>query len=284
MALLRARFKFNPGRHGAPLDRLGEFTAQAEKFLRSLAADAGVSAQKGDWLAVNFTNSSVEFTAKYAKDLSEEIAAKSGRAVEAIAGDDPMSAYNSGLVSVTTLAEFSKLSTAMQQDEYFQIGVLDQEAPANEQSDEDTEPRKWEDVSYTKLTNIRRVLELPLVTYGSVQGVIEAWHLASSRGPFFTMRELSTGDRIRCDYSTALRGKVHVATQQEGAVVHVYGKMSWERPTNSIISLVVEDIEVATPLTPSEFDSVFGSMPEFTGEMTTADYIEWLRGNGDDET
>jgi hypothetical protein len=275
MALLRARFKFNPGRHGAPLDRLGEFTAQAEKFLRSMAADVGVSPKKGDWLALNFKNSSVEFTAEYAKSLSDELAMKGQMAIDAVASESPMEAYNSGLVSVGTLAEFSKLSKSMQQDEYFQIGVL--------RSDEETEPSKWEDVSYTKLTNIRRLLELPLTTHGSVQGVIEVWHFSSSDGPFFVLRELGTGARVHCNYKAEIRRKIHVATQRENAVIHAYGRMDWERATNAIIKMDVDDVEEATPLTSGEFDSLFGSVPDFTGDMGTSDYLDWLRGDGDDQ-
>jgi hypothetical protein len=59
----------------------------------------------------------------------------------------------------------------------------------------------------------------------------------------------------------------------------VYGDIEWDRATNTIIEIDAKGLDLAEPITEVEFNRLFGSMPGFTGTMSTADYIEWLRGD-----
>ena len=124
------------------------------------------------------------------------------------------------------------------------------------------------------------ILELrPPVTHGSVQGTIHAWHTGARPG-FFQVRDLSSGDLVRCVYKARLYHSVHKATSSPKNVVHVYGSISWDRATNGIVEISVDDIELAQPLSKDQFDRLFGSAPRLTGEMSTYGYIDWLRGDG----
>jgi hypothetical protein len=62
-------------------------------------------------------------------------------------------------------------------------------------------------------------------------------------------------------------------------VIHVYGDIEWDRATNTIIEIDAKGLDLAEPITEVEFNRLFGSMPAFTGTMSTADYIEWLHGD-----
>ena len=64
MAHVKIRLVVNKGRHGAPLQKLGKISEQLEKFLRTLAADCNIETRPGEWVAANFTNSSVEYDAE----------------------------------------------------------------------------------------------------------------------------------------------------------------------------------------------------------------------------
>lgn len=270
MARLRVRFRFNPGRTGAPMDKLGDFASQTERFLRSLARDLGVPAKKGGWLALEFTNDSVAFDGQLSEAVPAAVVARGNEALELITGDDPIAACDKGLIDYTTAAEFSKVGLVLDADERFLIGVY-----------ENGESPQWREVTYAHAAELRRLLSAPIVAYGSAQGVMHAWH-SGATPPFFQLRELATGDLVRCEYPPQLHAKVLRAHEQlEKTVVHVYGRIRWDRTKNHILEIVADDIELTQPLTDIEFHRLFGSMPEFTGEMTTDEYVDWIRGSDD---
>lgn len=271
MARLKIRIRFNPGRTGAPMDRLGEFTSQTEKFLRSLAADLGVDAKKGLWLASQFSNESVGFDSEFADAMRDAEAVKGIEALEVILGENTLAAIERGLVSYGTVAEFSRIGKALAPDDYFLMGVY-------HASEVDAPDLKR--VTYKKTAELRQLLEMPISSSGTIQGVMHSWHQGATE-PFFNVRELSTGNLVRCEYAPDKYAKIHLATKEQDTVVLVYGDMEWDRATNQIVTLQVTDIEAVKPLLPAEFETMVGSAPNFTGAMTTAEYISWIRGDED---
>lgn len=271
MARLKLRIRFNPGRTGAPMDRLGEFATQTEKFLRSLAADLGVVSKKGHWLATNFGNESVGFDSEFADALQEAEAIKGVEALELILGEHTLSAIERGIVSYGTIAEFSRIGKSLSPDDHFMIGVY----PSAEADGPD-----WKKVTYRKTAELRQILDMPYRTTGSVQGLFHSWHQGAEE-PFFNVRELSTGNLIHCEYAPDLYSKIHTATELKDTVVLVSGDIRWDRATNLIVTLSTTDIEAVKPLLPHEFETLSGSAPQFTGAMTTDEYISWIRGDED---
>lgn len=270
MAVLKVRLRFNPGRAGSPMDKLGEFASQAERFLRSLAADLGVDAKKGRWLAHTFTNDSVAFDGEYSEPVDDAIFAKGDQALTMISSDDPFVAHNDGVLTQKTLSEFARLGSVLDPDEHFFIGIY--------KSNDLDNPKEWRPVSYRKAAEIRRILEAPLVTTGAMQGVIYAWHSGASP-KFFHLREMSTGALVRCEYDDALHSRVHAATKRTNTVAFVHGLIHWDQVSNGATLVKVSDIEVAEPLSDAEFNGIFGSDPNFTGDLDTDDYISWMRGD-----
>lgn len=269
MARLKLRIRFNPGRTGAPMDRLGEFATQTEKFLRSLTADLGVAAKKGHWLATNFGNESVGFDTEFADALQDAEAIKGIEALELILGENTLTAIERGIVSYGTVAEFSRIGKSLSADDHFMIGIY--------KSPEADEP-DWKKVTYRKTAELRQLLEAPYNSVGSVQGLFHSWHQGADK-PFFNVRELSTGELIRCEYGSEMYPKVHKATENENTVVLVYGNIEWDRATNLVVTMEVTDIEAVKPLLPHEFETMAGSAPNYTGAMTTSEYISWIRGD-----
>lgn len=271
MSRLKLRIRFNPGRTGAPLDRLGEFTAQVERFLRSLATDLGVQSKKGLWLASQFSNESVGFDSEFAEAIREAQAVTGIEALETILGENTLAAIERGLVSYGTVAEFSRIGKALAPDDYFLMGVYGVSG---------VDAPDLKKVTYKKTAELRQLLEAPYITAGSVQGIVHSWHQGAEE-PFFNIRELSTGELIRCDYSDEIYAKIHAATKEKNTVVIVYGQMEWDRATNLVIALHLTDIEAIKPLRPHEFETMAGIAPNFTGAMTTGEYISWVRGDED---
>jgi hypothetical protein len=203
MARLRVRLRFNPGRVGSPMDKLGEFASQTEKFLRSLANDLGLQVAKGEWLAHNFSNDSVAFDGELATSVPDVIAARGREALDAITGDSPLDACNKGLVDYTTMAEFAKIGQIMDPDENFCAGLY---------ADGEIQPSNWRQINYRQTSSIRQLLDAPLISHGSVQGTIHAWH-TGARPMFFQLRALSTGNLVHCEHGANLYDRVHEATR-----------------------------------------------------------------------
>ena len=265
MTQLRFRFRFNPGRTGAPLDKLGEFAVQTEKFLRSLARDLDLPMEKGKWLAVNFTNESVAFDSEFAEAVPEAAAVRGRKALQLLTGDTPLEACNRKIIEFRTAAEFAQIGQILDADEQFLVGIYETVAKP-----------EWHPVTYQKVAEMRKQLSTPIISYGSVQGIIHNWTMGADQ-PFLQLRDLASGDLVRCNYRQELRDRIVAAAERERSVIHVYGKIRWDRIRDKILDITAGDIEVTNPLSAHAFDKLFGSMPGFTGGMNTADYIEWFR-------
>lgn len=272
MSHLRLRLRFNPGREGTPLDKLGDFATQAEKFLRSFANDLGVSVQKGEWLAKDFRNESTSWDTLYVQPVDEEISKAGASLMDALTGADPVSACSAGAFSYSTLLEFSKIGKGMDPDEVYYIGVYP--------SDAAQEPN-WREVSYRKVADIRRFLETPHVIYGAIQGFMHAW-FPGAAPPFMHLRPLDGGELVRCICTPEQYKTVHEATKIPHTVLIVYGDVAWDRGTQTIQFVTVKDIEATRSLSPDEFDALFGSMPNATGQLSTDEYLDMIRGSEED--
>lgn len=273
MSHLKLRLRFNPGREGTPLDKLGDFATQAEKFLRAFAADLGVSVRKGEWLAKEFRNESTSWDTLYVHPVEDEITRAGVKALDALTGPDPYGACGAGTFSYTTLLEFSKIGKGMDPDEVYYIGMYE---------DDSAEQPLWREVSYRKVAEIRKFLETPHVIYGAVQGLLHAWFPGASP-PFMQLRPLDGGDLIRCICTAQQYQKVHEATKVANTVLMVYGDVAWDRGTQTIQQVEVMDIEATHPLALEQFDQLFGSMPNATGDLSSGQYIDQLRGLEDGE-
>jgi hypothetical protein len=271
MGRLRVRFVFNPGRVGSPMDKLGEFSCQTERFLRALSLDLGIETRKGQWLASHFADGSVEFDAELAAPVSDAEAARGREALFTITGEHPLEACNKGIIGYTTVAEFARIGRPLDPDDKFRVGIY---------SNGGATPSDWREVHSHRMAEIRRLLDTPLTSYGSVQGTVHAWHTGARPG-FFQVRELSSGALVHCFYRGDLYSKVHQATRVPNTVIHVYGDIRWDRATNAIIEVEAKDLDLTEALSEQDFERLFGSIPDFTGTMSTADYIDWLRGDGE---
>jgi hypothetical protein len=157
MARLRVRVRFNPGRIGSPLDKLGEFASQMEKFLRALAADLGAGSKKGRWIAQHFGNESVSFDAEL-PGVTDSAAGRGREAFRTLTGDRPLDACNKGMIGYGTVAEFARIGKVLDRDEKFILGIYE---------DGEASPAEWKDVTYEQTVEMRRLLDAPLVSYSS---------------------------------------------------------------------------------------------------------------------
>ncbi len=269
MARIKVRFELNKGRIGAPLSKLGDISRQAERFLRALAADVRITGKAEEWLAVNFRNGSVSYDAEYQGEITPAEIDAFNRNLEFLADYDPASEGANGLVSPTTALEFARLGTLIDPDEVIGLGIYGRER---------TQPR-WRRISYAKTAEMRAQLGAPVPVHASVQGVIHSLQKEAAR-PYFSLRELATAALVRCPYPTRLYSDVIDALRERTTVIHVAGDTIYDRATRGIVELRVERIKRAGMLSSEEFEQFFGSAPDFTGDLSTDDYIDAIREDG----
>lgn len=269
MARIRVRFELNKGRVGAPLDKLGEIAIEAEKFLRMLAHDFSIEIQKGDLSAVDFKNGSVSFDVRFEGDVEANQAKNFNRGLDYVTQYLGGEVEHEPRVSDGTLLQYANIGYRLGPKDSVGVGLYD----GGDKPD-------WRRITHQEAARVREEIETPILSDGAIQGVIHSLFKEGSP-PHFRVRELATGDLVDCYYDEEMYQRVAAALKERSAVIHVTGHLSFDRATRTIKTLHVKDIETAKPLSDREFEGFFGSAPNITGDMTTDEFIENLRGEGE---
>lgn len=262
MAQVKIRLVLNKGRHGAPLSKLGKISEQIEKFLRALAADCKIETRPGEWVAANFANGSVAYDAEYLGDVNIGEAQIFARSMEFLADYDPEGEGLNGLVTHSTALEYARIGSLIDPDENIDLGIY----PARGGMP------KWRSITYHRMASLRREVETPIPSYGSIQGILYAWY-KEAREPSFQIRELSTDALIRVHYGPAFYADVARAVQERTTMLVVSGDMTLDRASRLPIDMKADRIERVGMLSAAEFEQFSGSAPDY--EIDLADETFW---------
>jgi len=266
MARIKIRLVINKGRHGAPLAKLGKISEQAEKFLKMLAADSEIETHPGEWLAVNFGNGSVEYDAEFQGDVNPGAAQIFTRNLEVLADFDPDSEGLNAAIKPATALEYARIGSLIDPDEEIGLGIYSPDAPQ-------ARP-KQRAITYRAATALKREIETPVASYGSVQGILHAW-FKEAKEPNFQLRELATDALVRVFYSPTLYSDVAKAVQERTTMMMVSGNMLFDRATRLATELRADRIELMKMLSTAEFEEFFGSAPKFVADL---DDETWANG------
>lgn len=267
MARIKVRFIINKGRHGAPMSKLGKISEQAEKFLKSLAADCDIESRPGEWLAAHFDNGSVSYDAEFQGDVPPGAAHIFTRNLEFLADFDPTSEGLNAAIRPATALEYARIGSLIDPDEEVGIGIYS--------PDGESRPPKWRAITYRKSAALKREIETPVPSYGAVQGILHAW-FKEAKEPYFQIRELSTDALVKVLYSSAFYSEVARAVQERNTVLMVSGNMLFDRSTRVAIELRADRIDVIKMLSTAEFEEFFGSAPDFVPELDSDE--TWANG------
>jgi hypothetical protein len=166
MARLRVRVELNRGGVGIPLHKLSSVVQEAEKFFQMLAEDVRIEKDRGEWLAFDFDNESLNFTAEYVGPASPE-------QVQAFA------AAFDGTTSLrrATIAQFTHITDAIGEDELIGFGLYHE--------DHETEPSEWRCLSRRDALRIADEIQVLLGAAGEMDPakLNQATHLPSVIDP-----------------------------------------------------------------------------------------------------
>ena len=255
MAYLKLRIKLNEGHTGVPLGKLGDVTHQFVKFLESIATDLGVELKQNTWLATNFHNGSVLFDAVYQEEVPESVAREFNNCLEFVTDYDPNNCSTEIPVTEATLLEYGKFANCLDPGEEFKLGTFPM--------DDSKQQVKWHRIESRIVSQVQKAKEMPLSSYGSVQGGLHSL-FKEAPNPYFKLRELSSKQLIQCSYKPALYPSVINGLKDGNAIIHATGYLQHDRATQTVTKMRVERIDKIEPLTEREFSVLFGMDPNFS--------------------
>lgn len=276
MSDLRLRIELNKGGIGISFHKLAEISVEAEKFLRMIIADVDRRIT-GTWIAKDFDNSSVDFTAEFSGNITQEQAVLCSNALDATMKEDfDFSVLEQHRVRRATLLQYAKIAKPIAPDEAIYFAILNGDKPR----DKKLVGKRHILTKEHSITLTQQIKLTDTVSFqGSIQGVITALFKdqAIYSKPHFRLRELSSGELISCYYSSDLYEKIIYGLHNKDAVVHVAGTILASRTERKPLSIQVKKIQVAESYQEGDLERFVGCAPEATGELSTEEFIENIR-------
>jgi hypothetical protein len=268
MSKLHLRIKLNPGGIGARLDKLADVSSKADIFLRALAADVNLEMKKGELLALDFKNASIEFAIEYVGTAEERKVNHYNKTLKKITEYNPREIEQLEEIKPQTIKYYADIAESIEQDEKILFGIYENGSQ---------EPA-WQPLSKQISKQINESL-LPIEYEGGIQAIIHSIFIEIER-PYFKARELSSETLITCYYKNAHYDEIIRILETPHAIVHLTGTIKASKITRKIEDIKIKTIARAPHMAKEELLKFFGSAPDFTGELSTSDFINRMRSRG----
>tara|TARA_Y100001933_G_scaffold54717_1_gene54152 strand:+ start:3012 stop:3767 length:756 start_codon:yes stop_codon:yes gene_type:complete len=239
------------------------------KFLGMVSEDLGL--QAGDWLARDFENSSLIYTAEHSGEFEESVPARFSGTLSSIFEVEPTELESIPGIRLGTLKQFAKIADPLDDDE--QVGFF---ALENGAATED-----FHFLEKARSKHIQAVLDDRREYFGSVMGEIHSLFLKSDP-PHFRIRHLATGDLVSCYYRKQDYPVLHNVLDSPNVVLVVGGNVHVDMSSRKFERVEVTKIDVAPEYVDSDIDRLSGALPSITSGMNMQQFIDHLR-DGDPE-
>jgi len=272
---LRVRVELH-GNDGVSLHRLPQLLANIQQFLDMLAADT-YAGEGSDWTGLNFHGAVLSYTAATVESVPDDKAADFYRAFRSIVKQKPDTR-----IRYATLAQYAQIAESLESTERVEFG-LEQEEPeditvAGSAKVTHTPAVEWlqltkETAATATLSNEAQAL---VRAYGSVQGIVHSLFIGS-RSRHFMLREMSTGDLVKCTYEQSQYQEIIQALMLENAVLHVFGITRTDIASSKFIDMNVDKIEISHRLTPGDLEKFIGCAPELLADTPLQTFLDRSR-------
>jgi len=264
MAELRIPIILNKGRKGIPLQKLARISYELQQFLSLLGEDLQIGIGAG-WLGTGFHEGSFACTVEKVDPVEERKVKAFKQAFRNVAKRKP-----DARVRPSTIRQYTRIAEPMDLGELAEFGLP--KSDADEQTDE------WCELTKQEALAIASDIQSIVRSHGAVQGVIHSVFFGASPA-HFQLRELSTGELVKCVYSSRKQyDELAVVLKQQNAVVHVYGVIRTDLVNRQIEELRVDKIELADSFSQEDFDRFIGCAPGILGDQGLQDFIDYVRG------
>lgn len=260
MSKLKIKLELHKGRTGVPLERLAKVADEARKFLEMFAKDLQLG--EGEWIAEDFTNDSVAYNANYVGDSNGNRLAIAQNALRHVTDSKRTPDDLAFGISKDTLFQYGKIAASLPLDDVMFVGVYD-DGPLP-----DMRP-----LSKERFLEIEKQIIERTTHYGGVKGIITALFKGTNT---IWIHDLSTGSKVVCEFISTDYNRIWELLKAKDAVVNVEGWIT-KRPGRES-HLKIETITPAIEYQAGDLEKFFGIDPHFTGDMTTEEYLDDLRG------
>jgi hypothetical protein len=268
MTNLKIKLEFNKGRRGIPLFKLISMTDETLKFLDMTCEDIGISKDRKNWTASNFSNGSVAFDCEYDTELKPEIMRKYIRVVHDIITKPHEVRVLHPFLRKATLLQYARITEEADANEIVRFGFYTN----------GTKLPRW--TEFAKADAIKIVEELSKMAeyYGQIQGIIHSFYKEADP-PYLTIRELSSKALINCSFENDLYNDAVSLLKDKKAIIFVEGQVVENLITGLVESIRASKFYPAPDFSREDFDSFFGCCPNLTASQTTEEYIREVRAN-----
>lgn len=117
-----------------------------------------------------------------------------------------------------------------------------------------------------------RAIETQSRYIGAVMGWTYQWNKGADK-PYILIRELSSQELIRCNYSDGDYAKVAKLFENKTAIVIIEGTISFNLITSKTEMLLATGFEFAPDFSEEDFDKFFGMAPDMTRGLTSEEFV-----------
>jgi hypothetical protein len=261
MSGLRIKIKLNKGGRGILLQHLADVAKEAQKFLEQFGSD--VHLEEGQWVAENFKNGSLSFDLiNPLENTPEPVIHQAYEALKHIT-DVKTNPDNLGFgLRQSTLFQYAKMAIPLDADEAVELGLYN-----------GSKRPKVRKLTKLRAVTIQKQIVRPLRHYGAIQGKITAFFSGSCG---LWVHDLLANQRVVCNFQQDQYDKIAKLLRDRDAIVQVEGWFT----TNQLgeqTAMVIETIDKCPEYREGDLEKFFGSDPDFTGGLTTEEYIDKIR-------
>ena len=270
MARFRIRLEVHRSERGISLASLGKLPEEATRLLKLLGEDADIAGLESDWIATDFEDSSFLCTVESTGEVDEDQVRTYRGALDSVLSYEPKTEAPAGIRN-ETLAQYARLANSIASDESLRMGLF---------TNGSERPDEWRDISKQQSVGISEYFDELIGSTGTIQGIVHSLY-KESQPPYFDLRELSSEKLIKCQYPPQLYDKVVESLKKRSAIVIVQGEVQARRRDRKIERVVVRQMRIAPELTEADLEEFFGCAPDFTGNLSTEEYVRRMRGYAD---
>ena len=270
MARFRIRLEVHRSERGIALATLGKLPEETMRFLKLMGEDVQVDGLQSDWIVTDFEDGSLLFTVESAGEADEDQVSTYRGALKRVIAYEPKTEAPAGIRN-ETLAQYARLANSIAGNESLRMGLF---------TNGSERPDEWQTISKQQAVGITEYFDELIESTGTIQGIVHSLY-KESQPPYFDLRELSNNKLIKCQYPQRLYEQVIGSLKKREAIVIVQGEITARRRDRKIDHVVVRQMKVAPELTEADLEEFFGCAPDFTGDLSTEEYIRQMRGHAD---
>lgn len=265
MAEVLLKIVLNKGRQGIPLRKLAKYAKEIDKFLEMLSDDLHI--EKPEWISEQFRNGSLGFNNRLRSNIPDEQSLVAQKALEQVTNNKTTLDRLDYGIRPQTFGQFARIVAPGDIDESVDIGVL---------TDKGTISRRI--LTKRRAENIEKQVKRKINKYCGYRGTISAFFPGSSK---IHLSEKHTGKTINCIFKNDLYDKIIRVLHKQNALVNVEGWLRQDISEDSAY-LHIDHLSELPEYKEGTIEKLFGCDPDFTGNLSTVEYLDKIRGRESD--